>query len=363
MTRDWDSDLIGTGIKLVEKQGDTLTCTKDGFTFKVHRSNWPPVKFSPSQCEDPTGYYKFQVRELHGNLYNLDLTEFTGADNEVLAECNKHGVFSIAAKYFKSLRGCPKCGIENIGLSSRNSSSDFIKLSIEKHGNLYDYSLVDYSTCRVDVKLLCREHGEFSINPTNHLSGRGCQQCGRIKSNSAKTLSQSTVIKRFKEKHKDRYDYSLVVYEGDAHKHLKIICKEHGIFTQSYANHNSGKGCPICAREFSPRLKSGFVKSYKVKNYASLYLIRCFNNTENFYKIGITTKQINRRFSGQSSIPYSYELLYLHENTGDIIWDTETKLHKKYKDLKYIPLLSFGGMYECFSYINTREFIENFTDN
>jgi len=116
------------------------------------------------------------------------------------------------------------------------------------------------------VIVVCKEHGAFRVSPTNHLGGGGCSICGRLSISKKKSLTQETVLERFKQIHKDTYDYSLVEYKGDAHAHLSILCKTHGLFLQSYANHNSGKGCPVCAKEFNPRFKSGFIKSYNIKN-------------------------------------------------------------------------------------------------
>lgn len=357
--RDWALDIIGTDINFVGMDGNRVLCTKSGFAFHVDRSNWPPIKLSPRQCLDPTGYFKFLVRQLHGDLYDLSPTIFKGADVNVDAICKIHGLFSIPAKHFESSRGCPICGYKNIGISNRNNTEDFIKLAEDRHGKRYEYSAVEYSTALTPVSVICREHGEFKTTPTNHLSGRGCSVCGRLSSTKSRMLTQETVLSRFEQVHKEKYDYSFVDYKGDAHEHLSILCKTHGLFSQSYANHNSGKGCPVCSREFSPRFKSGFVKSYLSKNYASLYLIRCFNETENFYKIGITTKPISRRFSGESSLPYSFEVIYLHIDTGGNVWDLELALHKKYKQLKYIPAIPFGGMYECFTYIDLVDYEMN----
>ena len=169
-------------------------------------------------------------------------------------------------------------------------------------------------------------------------------------------MTNEEIVSRFKKKHGDRYDYSLVNYKNKAHEPLKIVCKDHGVFPQSYANHNSGQGCPVCAKEFSPRLRSGFIKSGEYKNYASLYLINCFNHEENFYKIGITTKELKRRFGGQSQLPYEYEIKYLFVGDPGVIWDLEKILHRQYKANKYIPNIEFGGMYECFTSIDHEEF-------
>lgn len=50
-----------------------------------------------------------------------------------------------------------------------------------------------------------------------------------------------------KEKHGNKYDYSLVRYIDNNTK-VPIICKKDGIFMQKPRSHsNEGKGCPICA--------------------------------------------------------------------------------------------------------------------
>lgn len=50
---------------------------------------------------------------------------------------------------------------------------------------------------------------------------------------------------RFKEVHGDTYDYSNVVYTN-SYTNVKIICREHGCFTQRPSAHLEGKGCPKC---------------------------------------------------------------------------------------------------------------------
>ena len=55
-----------------------------------------------------------------------------------------------------------------------------------------------------------------------------------------------TFIKKAKKVHKDKYDYSYVVYSGSKNK-VKILCKKHNfIFEQSPAMHLQGNNCPKC---------------------------------------------------------------------------------------------------------------------
>ena len=61
-----------------------------------------------------------------------------------------------------------------------------------------------------------------------------------------KKLTSDEFIKRAKEVHSNRYDYSKVNYIN-YHTKVCIICPEHGEFWQEPANHLSGQNCPKCA--------------------------------------------------------------------------------------------------------------------
>lgn len=351
-----------TRIKFIRKEGVYIICEKEGFVFKIHKTNYPVNKVSPSQCLTPTTYYKYLVRKVHGDTYDLSQVEFTGADNKVKVRCNHHGEFHIASSQLTRGQGCRLCGNVRRGLSRRSHTSAFTDKAVLVHGDRYDYSTAIYSGAKEPITITCKVHGEFTMQPSNHLAGKGCYQCGVNNSRLSRVLSQEEVLKRFREVHYEKYDYSNVNYSGDAHAHLQIICQHHGEFKQSYANHNSGQGCPICAREYNPFFKTGFIKSYKDKDYASLYLIRCYSIAEVFYKIGITTKPVKTRFAGEEAMPYSYEVLHLCQGEGGDIWEYEKSLHRIYRSKKYTPLLNFGGSSECFSHIELSDFRKNLNE-
>lgn len=63
-------------------------------------------------------------------------------------------------------------------------------------------------------------------------------------------LTKEEFLKRAAVKHGDLYDYSLVHYVSAHHK-IDVVCKEHGVFSQTAASHLTGKGCPSCATEKS----------------------------------------------------------------------------------------------------------------
>lgn len=50
--------------------------------------------------------------------------------------------------------------------------NNFIKKAKEIHGEIYDYSKVDYINSGTKVTVVCPKHGEFLISPTLHISPR-----------------------------------------------------------------------------------------------------------------------------------------------------------------------------------------------
>jgi hypothetical protein len=67
------------------------------------------------------------------------------------------------------------------------TTEEFKKLSIEKHGNFYNYSNVNYVGNKNNVKIICPIHGEFLQRPDHHILGSGCKKCGIIKSSKIRT--------------------------------------------------------------------------------------------------------------------------------------------------------------------------------
>ena len=147
----------------------------------------------------------------------------------------------------------------------------------------------------------------------------------------------------------------MVVYAGYEEK-VKIICKDHGVFLQRAGSHLKGAGCWNCYLE--SRLNSGWSRtgyinktSVNANGFSELYLIRCFNDSESFYKIGITCAGVENRFKAKRDMPYKYEVLRLVSGESGFIWDLEFKIHSILKDYAYSPLIGFKGETECFSEI------------
>lgn len=124
------------------------------------------------------------ARAIHGNRYEY-LTPYATAIKKLDIFCNEcFHIFSQAPNPHLGGQGCPKCGRANL-LASRlverdRCAREFIERAKAIHANRYDYSNTTYGkNCDTRLTVVCREHGEFLISPSNHLEGKGCPSCAK----------------------------------------------------------------------------------------------------------------------------------------------------------------------------------------
>lgn len=131
---------------------------------------------------------------------------------------------------------------------------------------------------------------------------------------------------------------------------VKIKCQDHGVFEQTPTGHLKGQGCPACANLTRGYTRSSFKRACIANNNGKgiLYFIRCFNATESFYKIGITSKSLEDRFNS-NNMPYQYEVIQQLTYLADVTYNLETALFKRLSDHQYKPSITFRGSTECFS--------------
>lgn len=117
--------------------------------------------------------------------YSFIKTKFFKYHLNVIITCPIHGDFLVEpanALYHHS--GCPYCVGKKISKKKTLTTEEFIRRAKRKHGNWYDYSLVDYKDSQTKVKIICPAHGVFEQTPNNHLKGCGCPECAKLKFSS-----------------------------------------------------------------------------------------------------------------------------------------------------------------------------------
>jgi very-short-patch-repair endonuclease len=129
--------------------------------------------------------------------------------------------------------------------TKKSNTGEFILKSLNKHGDKYDYSKVEYVGNKNKVIIICTKHGEFLQTPNDHLTGYGCKKCQYEKISKENRFTNETFIEKAKEMHGNRFDYSLVKYGGYENK-ITIICNKHGKFEQTPHAHLHGYGCRKC---------------------------------------------------------------------------------------------------------------------
>jgi hypothetical protein len=231
------------------------------------------------------------------------------------------------------------------------TTDKFIELSKLAHGDKYNYSKVEYTHNKSKVKIICPIHGEFEQEPRHHAAGRGCTSCGRLITETARKSTTNEFIDKAKKIHSDKYYYSNVNYITDRIK-IDIICPIHGSFKQTPNGHLQGNGCPNCKNEkmgWNYQLWEQQAETSNSFDSFKLYMIKCWDDTETFYKIGKTFNKLNTRFSGNLKLPYNWEVIKFIEGSAKQISELETELKRNHKEHSYTPKKVFGGMYECYS--------------
>jgi hypothetical protein len=142
--------------------------------------------------------------------YDYSLVEYKNTDIPIKIICPQHGIFEVTP--YRHLNGqiCQECAgpkyreIVKRTHETRLTVNEFIKKSISSHDKLYDYSLVRYNNNHAKVKIICKKHGVFKQNPSNHMKGVGCPSCAEKGFN----VSKSGMLYYLKIK-SDRFAYSL----------------------------------------------------------------------------------------------------------------------------------------------------------
>lgn len=115
-----------------------------------------------------------------GNIYDYSKVKYVSAKEKVIIICPIHGEFLQTPDSHLHNHKCIKCSITENADNQRKTTDEFIKDAKLIHGNLYDYTKVNYKGNKVKVEICCKEHGYFTQIPHNHLYGKGCNLCGNI---------------------------------------------------------------------------------------------------------------------------------------------------------------------------------------
>ena len=108
------------------------------------------------------------------------------------------------------------------------------------------------------------------------MKGKGCKKCGEER----QRIDLEKLIKQFKDKHRDKYDYSLVEYVNNVTS-IKIVCPIHGVFEQKPVHHKMVCGCQICNESKGEKEITNILCDNNIKHIKQ----KTFDNCKNKHKL------------------------------------------------------------------------------
>jgi hypothetical protein len=248
----------------------------------------------------------------------------------------------------------------------RKTTDEFIQDARRVHGNKYEYSEVRYVTALTCVDITCVAHGPFRQRPNDHLSGKGCRRCAFERIRVATTNTVTEFIIAAKQVHGERYDYDAVIYNGNKRK-VMIKCHLHGLFSQTPDTHLDGSGCSECGRRKQGGVynTTSFEQMPRRTKPGVLYVVELFDGYETCLKVGITTRTIEQRYSGNKSAGYAVRPLLTAKGTIYDVWQLEKEIQRTHSDHAYTPKHAFEGHTECFkptALLDICEHVDNWID-
>jgi len=291
-------------------------------------------------------FYTLEERfnRIHKNKYDYSKAIYINARTNITIVCKTHGDFTNTPDNHLKGHGCSKCGhaiskkkqtlrLRKNGNKTLSKSEIIENLKIT-HNNKYDYSISNILSFESDIEYICPNHGIMKQSLRRHFNGKECYKCANDTNGLKKRSNADVVIKKAREVHGDKYDYSKVKYTKMTEK-CTIICDCGNEFEQLFSSHLNGRGCPKCSC-------SGFDSGKK----AILYYLSVGNGLA--YKIGITNKSVTYRFSGENHMVKVLKTWKFDK--GIDAYNKEQQILKEYSKYKYqgVPLLKNGNT-ELFS--------------
>ena len=118
------------------------------------------------------GEFIAKAIKVHGNKYDYSKVHYENNNKKIAIICQAHGEFWQRPKDHLLENNCPTCS------SKVKTNNQFIEEAIKIHGEVYDYSKVEYMNARTKVKIICFRHGEFLQSPNHHINNKmGCPKC------------------------------------------------------------------------------------------------------------------------------------------------------------------------------------------
>lgn len=271
------------------------------------------------------GQFLEKVKNVHGNEIEV-IGRYKGTTKPILFK-TKYGVCQYPRAvqlYNEKIQPTIKCAL--------NKTEYFMSMLNEKYPQIAAELTPQSEYEAMKKKMLFNTRfGLISVNPDALMAGHMPNIRSAV---NRKDYFKNQLLYLYDNK------YEFEIFSTDRHKgRVKLICPVHGEQWVDSDGVFLGHGCPEC--------NQGWIKSNV------FYLIRLYNNSESFYKLGISYIEINgkiRRYRDYKKLGYDIEEIKLIQFEDFMqCRDFETEMKRLIKNNIYMPEhWASNGTTECF---------------
>lgn len=286
--------------------------------------------------------FKQKARKVHKEWYSYKDTEYVSARTPVAVRCKIHGDFTISPNNHLNGAGCRKCSQK----AKDNNHRKVLVGQVVIHTNSSTPILSTILGITKPMEAVCPMHGKYSQELRRFLKTGQCPKCSAIIGGSKQISSTKEFISKAIVLHGNVYSYTKTVYTTAKSK-VVVTCGLHGDFTKTPNKHLQGQGCPRCNVSYHDLdyFSNNLVDAYDI---GILYLVKMYSpvTKEVFYKIGVSKRSVDRRFTDIKGYIVS-EVSSIHTYRAHT-YLVEQYLHKLNANNRYTPKYKFVGFTECF---------------
>jgi hypothetical protein len=144
---------------------------------------------------------------------------------------------------------------------------------------------------------------------------------------SDRKITTETFINRANEIHGSKYDYSKSKYV-DNHTKIKIICPEHGVFEKTYTNHITNKqGCPYCSN-MSLAKANTLSKETVISRFKEIHGDKYDYSMVNYRGMNTKVKILSKEHGVFEQTPQNHLRGYGHKKDSNKIFDYDSFVQK-----------------------------------
>lgn len=326
--------------------------TEDGYKVMIIMSNFRrgtnPLIFS---TKNPYTIYNIKLwLKQNKSHFELLSNDYKGRDCLLEFKCiEDNHKWNKSWHDIKAGAKCPKCSglilitLEEIKKDIKNKTNGKVEIFNK------EYKQEDYISCVCKIDNHKWKAKWNNLKRSIDKDTNGCTKCKNKKAMEGSMSLEEARIKLYLVNDKVE-----ILDDGFINTQTKVMCKCKNKSCNNIWDANWGdlfgknSGCPDCHNCYYSIRNANKNKESWLKIPSMVYLIKLYNNHEEFYKVGIASNGLKNRYN-KGNMPYNYKVFLEIDNIS--LYEAchiETTIKKLNKKNEYKPSIKFDGKSECF---------------